>query len=212
MSVFARDGGVPGCPGCGGGTLREVMAEMGVPDVADGRVVVPNAGLAHLRVGPWQKVDEQCRRWLGTPWAQDRRLVAQGVDCVNLVAGVYDGLFGNAVPTVVPALPPEASQHVAGITRPVVAALVRAFDLRQLDGAEARVVNPGDIGVVRSDPRPGAPGGADHAGHALIAGNRAGRWLHVMRGGVVGWTSLVTQPPLIALYRSTRRDVWDEAG
>lgn len=184
------------CPGCS----RKRIAQLSRIH-AEGPSMQQPSFSDPLGIGP--AVDREFEAWIGTPHGANQRVRGPygGVDCVNLMAAIFDRLFRNPEPTLLPEIGMTRSVHDPGAARPIMARMARAFGMRRVYVAS---VEPGDLYVVRSDP---ADVGAGE-GHVLMQMNDPIRVGHSASPSGPQYTGLVHQPDVISIWRANDREVW----
>jgi NlpC/P60 family putative phage cell wall peptidase len=108
------------------------------------------------------------RSWLGTPYHHQASVKGAGCDCLGLVRGVYEDLYGKPAET-----PPPYSRDWAEASSAETMLEAARRHLRAIDLHEAR---EGDVVIFRL--RPGAM--AKHA--AILSGE--GRMIHAIEGAL----------------------------
>lgn len=141
------------------------------------------------------------RRWENTPYMPGQRVRGVGVDCVQLVAAVYDELCRNRAKTRIPRLPPNSGPHDARAGLRTARAVCGAFGLRLI---REPVIEPGDLLVTRASLDPESP---RRMGHALIylGGSRC---LHAVGESGACVTSIAGTSGIIRIYRATDITRW----
>ena len=139
-------------------------------------------------------------RWEGTPYRSGQRIRGMAVDCVQLVAGVLDDLFGRPCgATPVPRLKPDSAIHSPGSAIPTVRALVKGFGAVRVNGSP----RPGDILVVRATTFENV--GPRRPGHTMIVGALRGQLLHALPPQVC-FTSLCDPSSILRIYRTDPKE------
>jgi len=117
-----------------------------------------------------QRVVQEARRWIGTPYVHQASANGHGADCLGLIRGVWRGLYGTE-PQALPAYTGDWAE-VSG-EETMIAAGKRWFDTIPLEAMRA-----GDVVIFRW--RDGMP--AKHAG--ILTGKSS--FIHAYeRAGVV---------------------------
>ena len=161
------------------------------------RTMAPN-----LIVPPWQlALFAELRRWAGTRYVPGAQCARRGVDCVGLVAGVFDRLHG-----LPPHIPPRAAQDAAWhdwrAAARATAAIAHRWPHVVIRRPKPTDIEPGDALLIRT-----GQGG----GHVGIVGRPPEIW-HAVRGAGVVMTGIGGfRAEIIRLYRSTLRESWGTA-
>lgn len=140
------------------------------------------------------------RSWEGTPYKKGQRAKRLGVDCVQLVAGVFDEALDRLTPTVVPRLPPDTGTHSPETAMKTIRALMDAYHAEPVDPDDPTLA-PGDVVVVSGSPR----GTGIGMNHCLICTPRRLVALHASPPGGVCRTGL-TDMHILKVYRSREFD------
>lgn len=186
-----------GCRGCRGEedfyelAAKPVRVRQAPQTIVQGFIwsdIAPNAAKALAGV---------LGRWDGTPYRPHARLRGQGVDCVNLLAAVYDALILPEHPTVLPKAPLDGALHGRQAT-----ALIRALRLAvDAHDAEDGTIEPGDTLLVAATPQ-GRTGG-----HVMLAGVRPGSVFHASQRTGACYTGLGTRT-ILRVYRPAMKTYW----
>lgn len=140
------------------------------------------------------------RSWEGTPYKAGQRAKRLGVDCVHLVAGVFDELLERVKPTDVPRLPPDTGTHNPNAAMKTIRALMEAYHAEAID-PENPTLAPGDVVVVSGNPQ----GTGIGLNHCLICAPRKHLALHASSQGGVCRTGLGSMH-IMRVYRSRELD------
>lgn len=54
---------------------------------------------------------KEALEWLGTPYKHESRLKGVGCDCIGLVIGVWEKVFGESIPIDIPKYSPDWNDH-----------------------------------------------------------------------------------------------------
>ena len=139
-----------------------------------------------------------CNSWIGTPYLARNRAKQMGVDCVNLVAGVFDELYRNTDICELPSLGMFTSLHGRKNGLPTIRALVTHFrPSLVMDGT----IEPGDVVVVPVTPT------NPNEGHVCIVGVKPITMIHAVQPKVT-WTSLDQFANVISVFRPKDKHTW----
>jgi hypothetical protein len=148
------------------------------------------------------RVEEVLQAWCGTPYLEQTRIRAMGVDCFQIVAAFLDEMMGEPPGTTeLPRLSANIARH-----RPDLA--MRAIRvLREAHGGSDEIrdgsVEVGDIIVVRSIQRTDGP---LYEGHTMIASPEPYRVLHAVSPRAC-WTTCAGRE-VVKVYRPKEKHRW----
>lgn len=144
-----------------------------------------------------------CERWRGTPYSETTYAIGNGVNCVNLVAGVFDDLFSWPTRTILPPLGGLDAHHRPHLAVEVVRTLRRAWF--GSDRVWSGPIEPGDVIVTRNTK---CDSGGPVAGHIIIVAGRD--WLyHAMNPrGAVSHASHQLDREVLKVFRPRRTEAW----
>jgi len=187
------------CEGCGGETMQDVMAEMGVPRQSG----QPAPAWRWLRID--RDIETRLMRvlgsWVGTRYIPGQCARRAGTDCVQLVAGLLDELHG-----VKPRPVPRKSANAAANDVRAGFATIRAIrDRYPSNVVRGGTIQPGDVVVTRAEQHRGA---AHHPGHTMMAGASPWSALDAMPSRGVQWTTLAASRAIVRVYRPMDKDQW----
>ncbi len=172
------------------------------------RIYSPRLIWEHGSIGATATValDDELRRWEGTPYESGQSFVQRGGDCTGSLFGVVDAIDGRA--RMQPAgFPHDASLHNRAGAIVAVREIVRRYSPCVKVEADAEGyyrVEPGDIVVT------GTPGGGP--GHVEIVGAKRNELWHALPSSGFhqsGW-SFLEQQLLYAIYRIEDKDRWGQ--
>ena len=186
-----------GCDGCGGESIQEVTASL----IA--RPPYPGWYLWRRRPDIEENLHRELLRWLGTPYMAGQRVRGIGVDCVQLIAGIFDNLFRRPSPTPVPRLRADAAIHCPDKGFATVKALLTAFPCDDVDAE--KIIEPGDVLVVRASFDQNGPA---NLGHCLIAGTETHTAIHAILPNGVCMAGTRAVGEILKVYRPKEKHLW----
>lgn len=146
-------------------------------------------------------LDRVLNSWVKTRHGEGQRVKGMLTDCVQLMGGVFDELYKRTSPTPIPRLRPDTGSHCLASGFEALRAIRNGYPC---DVAEDGAIEPGDMVVTRSDPRPGPP----MPGHCLVAGTARGQFLHCDYYAGVCFTCLTDSSRIVRVYRFKNKEQW----